>query len=70
MGSGEEGTMDLRPAEDDLFTGYVADFAGLAGDARTRRLVGETVRGIIGAERLSCAGIAAFSPGVGGHAAR
>jgi alkylated DNA nucleotide flippase Atl1 len=62
--------MDLTRSEDDLFAGYVADFAALAGDARTRRLVGETLRGIIGAESLCCARIAAFSPGVGRHPAR
>jgi hypothetical protein len=65
MGVGEEGAMDLTPAADDLFAGYVGDFAGLAGDARTRRPVGETLRGIIGAERLCCARLAAFPPGVG-----
>ena len=62
--------MELTLAEDDLFTGYVAAFAALAGDARTRRLIGETLRGIIGSESLCCARIAAFSPGVGRHPAR
>ncbi len=60
--------MELTPAVEDLFTGYVADFAALAGDARTRRLVGETLRGIIGSESLCCARIAAFSPGTGRRA--
>ena len=60
--------MELTSGEDDLFTGYVTDFTSLAGDARTRRLVGETLRGIIGAESLCCARIAAFSPGTGRRA--
>jgi hypothetical protein len=63
-------TMELTPAEEDLFTAYLARFSELAGDARTRRLVGETVRGISGAESLCCARIAAFSPGPSRPAAR
>jgi hypothetical protein len=66
----EEGGMDLTAVEEDVFSGYLAGFTSLAGDARTRRLVGETVRGIIGAESLCCARIAAFSPGTGRHPAR
>lgn len=62
--------MDLTPADDDLVTTYLASFTDLAGDARTQRLLGETVRGILGAESLCCARIAAFSPGVGRHPAR
>jgi hypothetical protein len=62
--------MDLTRVEDDLFTAYLADFTALAGDARTGRLIGETVRGIIGAESLCCARIAAFSPGPGRDAIR
>ena len=62
--------MELTRAEDDLFTSYVASFMDLAGDKRTKRLLGETVRGIIGAESLCCARIAAFSPGTGRAAAR
>lgn len=57
--------MDLTPTEDDLFTAYLASFTDLAGDARTKRLLAETVRGVIGAESLCCARIAAFSPGTG-----
>jgi hypothetical protein len=57
--------MDLTPGEDDLLTAYLASFTTLAGDARTKRLLGETVRGILGAESLCCARIAAFSPGAG-----
>jgi hypothetical protein len=63
-------SMDLTPAEDDLVTTYLAGFTSLAGDARTKRLLGETVRGILGAESLCCARIAAFSPGAGRHPAR
>ena len=61
--------MDLTGVEDDLFTSYLADFTSLAGDGRTRRLVGETLRGIIGWASLCCARIAAFSPGTGRRAA-
>ncbi len=61
--------MDLTSVEDDLFSSYLTDFTSLAGDARTRRLVGETLRGIIGSESLCCARIAAFSPGTGHRAA-
>lgn len=62
--------MELSTRDDDLFTAYVLSFTDLTGDARTRRLLRETVRGIIGAESLCCARIAAFSPGTGGAAAR
>jgi hypothetical protein len=62
---GKEETMDLTAAEEDVFTTYLADFTDLAGDARTGRLLDQTVRGIIGAESLCCARIAAFSPRVG-----
>ena len=64
-----EGTMDLTPRDDDLLTAYLAHFTSLAGDARTQRLLRATVRGILGAESLCCARIAAFSPGVGRHPA-
>jgi hypothetical protein len=62
--------MELTTAAGDLFREYLTSFTDLAGDARTARLLGETVRGIIGAESLCCARIAAFSPGVGRAAAR
>lgn len=62
--------MDLTAVQDDLCSAYVRSFDELAGDRRTQRLVGETIRGIIGAESLCCARIAAFSPGTGRHAAR
>ena len=54
--------MELRSGESDLLGAYLRDFTGLAGDRRTGRLLGETVRGIIGAESLCCSRIAAFSP--------
>ena len=57
--------MDLSSGEGDLLTAYLAPYLGLAGDARTRRLLEATVRGIIGAESLCVTRIAAFSPGAG-----
>lgn len=57
--------MDLSPHEDDLLSTYLARFAALAGDRRTGRLLAATIRGIIGAESLVCARIAAFSPSAG-----
>ena len=68
--AGEAGAMELTAAEQDLFGAYLATFDRLTGDRRTRTLLGETVRGIIGAESLCCARIAAFSPCAGGHAPR
>jgi hypothetical protein len=62
--------MELSIAEGDLFAEYLGSFASLAGDRRTRTLLGETVRGIIGAESLCCSRIAAFSPCAGGDGAR
>lgn len=57
--------MDLTGGEGDLLTTYLAPFTALAGDARTRRLLEATIRGIIGAESLCGARIAAFSPSAG-----
>ena len=57
--------MELRAAEQDGLTRYLASFTGLAGDRRTAWLLGETVRGIIGSESLLCSRIAAFSPWAG-----
>jgi hypothetical protein len=56
--------MELRPQEIDRFETYLAPFTALAGDQRTTRLIGETVRGIIGSESLCCSRIAAFPPGL------
>jgi len=54
--------MELTAAETDVLSGYLDGFTALAGDRRTARLLGETVRGIIGSESLRCSRIAAFSP--------
>ncbi len=62
--------MELTTAEADVLSGYLGSFAALAGDRRTARLLGETVRGIIGSESLCCSRIAAFSPWAGGGQAR
>jgi len=62
--------MELSAAEQDLFGAYLATFDRLTGDRRTRTLLRETVRGIIGAESLCCSRIAAFSPCAGGDQAR
>ena len=59
--------MDLTPRELDVFAGYLEPFLDLAGDRRTARLLGETVRGIVGGESLVCARIAAFPPWAGRH---
>lgn len=55
--------MELTSAETDLLTAYLEPFTTLAGDARTRRLIDATIRGIIGAESRCVTRIAAFSPG-------
>jgi hypothetical protein len=62
--------MELRPQEIGVFDAYLAPFTALAGDQRTARLIGETVRGIIGSESLCCSRIAAFPPRARRHAAR
>jgi hypothetical protein len=62
--------MELTAAEGALFADYLSSFDSLAGDRRTRTLVHETVRGIIGAGSVCCSRIAAFSPGAGGDQAR
>lgn len=61
--------MDLAPRDLDLLTEYLTPFTALAGDGRTARLLGATVRGIIGGESLLCARIAACSPPLGRRAA-
>jgi len=72
VGSGDNGgiAMELRAPEIDVFQQYLAPFTALAGDQRTARLLGETVRGIIGSESLCCSRIAAFSPCTRRHTAR
>lgn len=57
--------MRLRTEEAALFGGYLAHFADLSGDRRTRAVFNETVRGIIGSESLCCNRIAALSPPLG-----
>ena len=61
--------MDLAPREHDLLAEYLTPFTRVAGDRRTARLLGETVRGIVGSESLVCSRIAAFSPPLGRRAA-
>lgn len=62
--------MELTAAEADLFATFLAPFTTLAGDTRTARLIGDTVRGIIASESLCCSRIAAFSPRTGGGQAQ
>jgi hypothetical protein len=60
--------MELQPHESGLLDAYVTPFATIAGDRRTRRLLGDVIAGIIGGESLVCSRIAAFSPPVGQRA--
>jgi hypothetical protein len=61
--------MELTVREQDLLSGYLADFTRVAGDRRTATLLDATVRGILGSESLICSRIAAFSPCVGRRSA-
>ena len=54
--------MDLAGGQRSVLDGYLDHFTPLIGDRRTGRAFRATVRGIIGAESLVCARIAAFSP--------
>ena len=54
--------MELRDGQSGLLDEYLEQFAPLIGDRRTGRAFRATVQGIIGAETLVCARIAAFSP--------
>lgn len=54
--------MELGAGRQSLLGEYLAWFDPLVGDRRTGRLLGATVAGIIGAESLVAARIAAFSP--------
>ncbi len=54
--------MQLRRGERAGLEAYLDTFAPLIGDRRTERTFRATVRGIIAAESLACARIAAFSP--------
>ncbi len=62
--------MELTAPEQDLLGTYLEGFDRLTGDRRTRTVLRETVRGIIGAESLCCSRIAAFSPWAGGQRAQ
>jgi hypothetical protein len=53
--------MEWNPTWEDPLTSYMKQFAGLIGDQRTRKTVGETVKGIIAAGSLICQQIAAQS---------
>lgn len=54
--------MKLRDGQQGLLGEYLEHFAALIGDRRTGRAFRATVQGILGAETLVCARIAAFSP--------
>ncbi len=54
--------MELRDGQQGLLDEYLEHFAPLIGDRRTGQAFRATVQGIIGAETLVCARIAAFSP--------
>lgn len=54
--------MELAGERGSLLDEYLGHYAPLLGDRRTGRAFRATVRGILGAESLVCARIAAFSP--------
>ena len=54
--------MELKDGQRSLLEEYLDRFAPLIGDRRTGRLFRGVVQGIIGAEALVAARIAAFSP--------
>jgi hypothetical protein len=58
--------MELRGKHQSLLDRYLEHYAPLLGDRRTATTFRGTVTGIIGAESLVCARIAAFSPSAGG----
>ena len=58
--------MELTAAEHGLLREYLSSFSGLTGDRRTRTVFHEVVRGVVGAESLSYARIAACPLGAGG----
>ncbi len=59
---GEGVAMEVAGERRSLLDAYLEQFAPLLGDRRTGRAFRATVRGILGAESLVCARIAAFSP--------
>ena len=54
--------MELADGQRTLLDEYLGHFGSLIGDRRTERAFRATVQGIIGAETLVAARIAAFSP--------
>ena len=54
--------MELKDGQRDVLEEYLEHFEPLIGDRRTGRTFRAAVRGIIGAETLVAARIAAFSP--------
>jgi len=58
--------MELADGQRGLLDGYLGWFDPLVGDRRTGRLFGAVVAGVIGAQSLVAARIAALSPGAGG----
>ena len=54
--------MDLAAPQRSVLDAYLDYFEPLIGDRRTGRLFRATVQGILGAETLVAAQIAAFSP--------
>jgi hypothetical protein len=54
--------VELANGQRSLLDAYLDHFEPLIGDRRTGRLLRATVQGIIGAETLVAARIAAFSP--------
>ena len=59
--------MDLAAPHLDLFADYLADFADLCGDRRPAWVRGQAGRGMVAAERLVGARIAAAAPGLATH---
>ncbi len=54
--------MEVAKSQGPLLAGYLAHFGTLIGDRRTERAFRGIVQGILGAESLVCARVAAFSP--------
>lgn len=59
--------MELGDEQRSVLERYLDDYAPLVKDRRTAATFRATVAGIIGAESLVCARIAAFSPSAGGE---
>ena len=54
--------MELGGEQRSLLDEYLGHFGSLIGDRRTGRAFRATIQGIVGAETLVCARIAAFPP--------